>query len=383
MKIVLCGGGTGGHFYPLIAIAESIHVIAKERQLVAPRLYYFAPTPYDEESLFANEIVYMPIPAGKWRRYFSFRNLTDIFKTLGGFIKAVINLFEIYPDLVISKGGFASVPVTLAARLVGIPVIIHESDSRPGRANLLASRYAYRIAISFAGAAAYFPKKVQPKIALTGIPVRRALRSPDTEIARHELGLDDTVPTLLVLGGSSGSARINETVLTALPDLLPYMNVIHQTGKAEYSVISKTATVVAKGAYEGRYHPFPFLSLDSMRSASGAATVIVSRAGATAIAELSLWRKPAILIPIPESVSHDQRTNAYTYAHTGAAVVMEEANLTPHVLASEVRRIAGDVQLAAQMGAAGAAFMPGDAARIIAEEAITIGLSHEPEAQKI
>lgn len=383
MKIVFCGGGTGGHFYPLIAIAESIHEIAQERQLVTPRLYYLAPTPYDEESLFANEIIYMPIPAGKWRRYFSFQNFTDIFKTIGGFLKAVINLFEIYPDLVISKGGFASVPVTLAARIVGIPVLIHESDSKPGRANLLASRYAYRIAVSFAGAAAHFPKKAQPKIALTGIPVRKALRSPDAETAKHELGLDDAVPTLLVLGGSSGSARINETVLTALPDLLPYMNVIHQTGKAEFNVIKQTATVVAKGAYEGRYHPFPFLTLDSMRRAAGAATVIVSRAGATAIAELSLWKKPAILIPIPESVSHDQRTNAYTYAHTGAAVVMEEANLTPHVLASEARRIAGDAGLSAQMGAAGAAFMPGDAAHIIAEEAISIGLSHEPEAQKI
>lgn len=383
MKIVFCGGGTGGHFYPLVAIAEAVHDIAREKRLVTPRLYYLAPTPFDEESLFANEMIYIPVPAGKLRRYFSWQNFTDLFKSAAGLFKALVTVYEIYPDVVISKGGYASAPVTLAARFWRIPVIIHESDTKPGRANLHAAKYAYRIAVSFPQAAALFPQKVQSKIALTGIPVRKALRTTDAVAAVKELGLDPAVPTVLVLGGSSGSHMINETILGGLPDLLPQMNVIHQTGKAEFTEIEKTAKVIAPPEFASRYHPFAYLSLESLRRAAGAASVIVSRAGATAIAELSLWKKPAILIPIPESVSHDQRTNAYTYAHAGAAVVLEEGNMSEHLLASEVKRIAGDAALTASMGTAAAAFMPGDAARIIAEEVVAIGLSHEPEAQPV
>ncbi len=379
MKIVFCGGGTGGHFYPLIAIAEAVHDLAREKHLVTPRLYYLAPEPYDEQSLFAAEMIYIPVPAGKWRRYFSWKNFSDLFVSAYGLFKALVSVYQIYPDVVISKGGYASMPVTLAARFWRIPVIVHESDSKPGRANLAASKYAYRIAVSFPGAAAFFPKKVQQKIALTGIPVRRALKGGTADAARAELGLDASVPTVLILGGSSGSTRINEAVLGALPTLTASMNVIHQTGRKEYAEVERTAKVVlAESLNASRYHPLDFLSLESMARAGAAASVIVSRAGATTIAELSMLQKPAILIPIPESVSHDQRTNAYTYAHTGAAVVLEEQNLTPNLLASETKRIAGDANLSAAMAQAGAAFMPGGAAELIALEAIRIGLSHEP-----
>ncbi len=380
MKIVFCGGGTGGHFYPLIAIAESVHEKAREHRLITPRLYYLAPVPYDEQSLFAAEMIFIPVPAGKWRRYFSMKNYADLFVTLYGLFKALVTVYQIYPDVVISKGGFASVPVTLAARFWRIPVIVHESDSKPGRANLMAAKYAYRIAISFPGAAALFPKSAQAKIALTGIPIRRGLKGGTPDAARAQLGLDASVPTVLILGGSSGSARINEAVLSGLIDMVGSLNIIHQTGRAEFAEIERTAKVIlADNPNASRYHVFDFLSLESLRNAGAAASVIVSRAGAGSIAELSMLQKPAILIPIPESVSHDQRTNAYTYARTGAAVVLEEQNLTPHLLASEAKRIAADQALSASMSRAGAAFMPADAADLIAEEAIRIGLSHEPQ----
>ncbi len=380
MKIVFTGGGTGGHFYPLIAIAEAMKEIVTERRLVPPRLYYFAPEQYDEQALFENDLVFIKIPAGKMRRYFSFQNFTDFFVTALGFCEAVLALFRIYPDIVISKGGFGSVPVVLAAKIIGIPIIIHESDSKPGRANLFASRFAYRIGIAFEAAAHYFPERVRGNIALIGVPIRREVARAEPEGAKQELGLDLAAPTVLILGGSSGSSRINETVLTALPDLVAFANVIHQTGKKEIEgVRSTSAVILGKNPNAGRYHPFPYLSAQSIRRAAGAADVIVSRAGATAIAELSLWKKPAILIPIPESVSHDQRTNAYAYAHTGAAVVLEEANLTPHVLVSEAKRISSDKALSQSMGEKGATFMPADAARLIAEEALRIALTHEEE----
>jgi UDP-N-acetylglucosamine--N-acetylmuramyl-(pentapeptide) pyrophosphoryl-undecaprenol N-acetylglucosamine transferase len=358
--------------------AEAIREIVGERHLVSPRIYYLSPDNYDEEALFENEAVFIKIRAGKWRRYFSFQNVVDVGQTIIGFFQALVNLFQIYPDVVISKGGYGSVPVVLAAKVLDIPIIIHESDSKPGRANLLASRFATRIGIAFESAATYFPEKVRGNIALVGIPIRREVAKTEAEGAKQELGLDTSAPTILILGGSTGSSRINEVVLTALPDLVAFANVIHQTGKKEIEGIKSTSGVIlSKNPHADRYHPFPFLSAQSIRRAAGAADVIVSRAGATAIAEISHWKKPSILIPIPESVSHDQRTNAYAYAHTGAAVVLEEANLTPHVLASETQRITSDKMLSRSMGEKGATFMPGDGARLIAEEAIRIALSHE------
>ena len=128
MKILLTGGGTGGHFYPIIAIAESIRKITKEEKLLDPTLYYMAPAKYDERVLFENGIIYEKSYAGKVRRYFSFLNVFDLFKTGAGVIKAIAAVWRIYPDVVFGKGGYVSFPVLLAARILGIPVIIHESD---------------------------------------------------------------------------------------------------------------------------------------------------------------------------------------------------------------------------------------------------------------
>lgn len=380
MKIVFAGGGTGGHFYPIIAIAEAVREISNERRLIMPKLYFMAPKPFDADALFENQIVFISCPAGKMRRYKSFKNITDLFVTAGGVLSALWSLFQIYPDIVVSKGGYTSVPVTIAANILHIPVLIHESDARPGRANLLAARHAARIAVAFDSARDLFPKKVQDRIARIGIPIRREVAFVDAEGAVQELGLERDLPTLLVLGGSSGSARINETVLEALPDLVSFANVIHQTGKDLFKEVESTAKVIIENSpNKARYHAFPYLNSLSLRRAAGAATVVVSRAGATAISEISLWRKPAILIPIPETVSHDQRTNAYAYARTGAATVLEEGNMTPHVLASEVRRIALDPTVVAEMSRKGADFANPEAARMIAEEVIAIGLSHEPD----
>lgn len=380
MKIVFTGGGTGGHFYPLIAVAEEVRKLARERRLIAPKLYYIAPSAFDQEALFENEITFISCPAGKMRRYVSWDNITDFFVTLSGIISALFTLFSLYPDVIFSKGGYASVPVVLAARLLGIPVIIHESDAKPGRANLMAASFAYRIAVTFDNAVPYFPKRVQNRIARTGIPIRNEIALPLTEGAKEELRLDETVPTLLILGGSSGARTINEVVLSGLPQLVESANIIHQTGRDLFTGVEATAQVILeKSPYASRYHPFAYLNALSMRRASGAADLILSRAGMTAVAEIAVWKKPAILIPIPEAVSHDQRMNAYAYAHTGAAIVIEEQNLTPNLLVSEVRRILADSALRTQMSEKSTGFASPEAGRIIAEELIAVGLSHEPQ----
>lgn len=378
MTIAFTGGGSGGHFYPIIAIVEALNDLVRERRLIEPKYYYLAPDAFDTNALFENGISYVHIPAGKMRRYHSIRNLVDPFVTLAGTFRALVTLSRLYPDVVVSKGGFGSIPTVLAARILRIPIIIHESDSKPGRANLLAAKFATKIAISFESSANYFPEKVRSRIARTGIPIRKALLRTEPEGARQYLDLEAGIPTILILGGSLGSLKINEAVLTALPTLVSFANVIHQTGQTHFADVEALSRVVlAKEEHANRYHPFNFLADMSLQRAAGAASVIISRAGATSISEIGLWKKPAILIPIPESVSHDQRTNAYAYAQTGAAVVLEEENLTPHLLASEVRRITGDAALSAKMSAAAAGFTDPDAARILATQVLAIGLTHE------
>jgi UDP-N-acetylglucosamine--N-acetylmuramyl-(pentapeptide) pyrophosphoryl-undecaprenol N-acetylglucosamine transferase len=312
------------------------------------------------------------------RRYAYVRNISDAFLTFTGIIAAIITLFRIYPDVVVSKGGYGSVPTTLAARLLRIPVVIHESDAMPGRANLLAAKFAAKIAISFESAAVYFPKRAQSRIARTGIPIRKALTRVESEGARQYLGLEKDVPTVLIMGGSSGAQKLNETVLSSLPELVSLANIIHQTGRANIKNVQAISQVVlANNPHASRYHVVDYLSETSLQRVAGVADLIVSRAGANSLAEIGLWKKPAIIIPISESVSHDQRTNAYAYARTGAAIVIEDDNLTQHLFVSEIRRIIGDPELAKRMALGSVGFTDPDAARILAKEVLAIALSHE------
>ncbi|MBX4209493.1 UDP-N-acetylglucosamine--N-acetylmuramyl-(pentapeptide) pyrophosphoryl-undecaprenol N-acetylglucosamine transferase [Candidatus Parcubacteria bacterium] len=373
MKILLTGGGTGGHFYPIIAIAESIRQIAKDERLIDATLYYMGPAQYDEKALFENGIIFEKSYAGKMRRYFSLLNVVDVFKTALGVIKAVMSVWRIYPDVVFGKGGYVSFPVLFAARLLGIPVVIHESDSHPGRVNLWAGKFAKRIALSYREAASYFPKD---KVALTGNPVRKEIVEPIHDGAREYLKLDDTIPTILILGGSQGSQKINEAVIGILPDLVKRYYVIHQTGKDNLDEISHTAQVILnESIHRDRYKPFAYLNTLALRMAAGAAALIVSRAGST-IFEIALWKIPSIIIPIPEEISHDQTSNAFAYAASGACSVIEEVNLTPHVLASEIDRIVEKKEVAEAMKKGAESFARKDASDKIAREIMKIALSH-------
>ena len=392
MKIVFVGGGTGGHFYPLIAVAEAVRTESAERDILTPQLYYIAPEPYDAEALFANSITFIKSPAGKIRRYASIQNITGLFTTIAGVFWSLRTLYKLYPDVIFSKGGYASVPTVIAAHFLKIPIIIHESDAKPGRANLLASKYAYRIAVAFEGVKNLFPLKAQDKVAVTGIPVREAflntLKIPPaltyktSQDAKAALGLNVNIPTVLILGGSSGSQRINDLLLSVLPDFVAFGNIIHQTGKNNFKDVQTASSVILdKNANANRYHPYMYLGPDTMVLAAQAADVIISRAGSTSITEISLWKKPAVLIPIPEAISHDQRTNAYSYAHTGAAIVLEEKNMTPHLLVSEARRIASDPYLAQEMGEKGASFANPKAASLIGHELLEVCLAHEADSE--
>lgn len=373
MKILLTGGGTGGHFYPIVAVAQSLKKIIKNQKLIDAKLFYMAPSPYNERLLYENEITFVTCYAGKVRRYFSLLNVFDVFKTLAGIVKASVNIFNIFPDVVFGKGGYVSFPALIAARLFRIPVVIHESDSKPGRVNKWAGKFAKRIAVSYPQAAAFFPKD---KVAHTGNPIRKEIAEPLTEGAHEFFDISKEVPTVVIFGGSQGSQKINDAIIEILPDLVKGYNVIHQTGKNNFDEMVNTAQVVfGDNPDRFRYKPFAYLNDVSMRMAAGVSAVIVSRAGST-IFEIASWGKPSIIIPIPEDVSHDQRSNAFAYASTGACSVIEEFNLAPHILMGEINRIAQNPSVAQKMSEATKAFKHPDAADKIAQEIVAIALTH-------
>ena len=377
MKILFTGGGTGGHFYPIIAVAEALRDEVKERKVIPPQLYYMAPSPYNARVLFDNEIGFVPVPAGKMRRYFSLLNFSDLFKTAYGCVSAIFKVYSIYPDVVFGKGGYASFPALLAARILAIPVVIHESDSRPGRVSRWAGKFARKIALSYPAAAPFFGAKNQAKIAYTGNPIRSSIVQPLRNGAHEFLKLEQETPTVLVLGGSQGATAVNDAVLEALPELLNRYQIIHQTGKANLEEIRQTSSVILKDhPYASRYHPFDYLNDLAMRMSTGVADIVVSRAGST-IFEIAAWAIPSIIIPLPASISHDQTANAFAYAETGAASVIEENNLHGHILAEEIDRICGSPAIKETMKKQAAAFARLDSARLIAAAILDIALRHE------
>lgn len=378
MKILFAGGGTGGHFYPIIAVAQAINDKVKEKKLIPPKLYFMSPTKYNARALFDNEIEFIPVPAGKIRRYFSILNFTDAFKTAYGIIIAIIKLYNIYPDVVFAKGGYASFPTLFAARLLQIPVIIHESDSTPGRVNKWAAKFAKKIAISYPEVSDSFLKqKSAGKVAFTGNPIRKEIMQPLTQGAAEFLNLDENIPTIFVMGGSQGSQLINDVIIDSANDLVQKYQIIHQTGRANFELVKETISIVLKdNPLASRYHPFDYMNDLQIRMSAGISSLVISRAGST-IFEIASWGLPSIIVPLSKEVSHDQVKNAFAYARSGSCVVVEEHNLSSHILVSEIDRILNNQKLKDRMSQEAKAFSHTDAAQKISEAILEIALKHE------
>jgi UDP-N-acetylglucosamine--N-acetylmuramyl-(pentapeptide) pyrophosphoryl-undecaprenol N-acetylglucosamine transferase len=377
MKILFTGGGTGGHFYPIIAIAKEINDLSKENRLIDVELFFMSSSPYNEGLLFENNITFRKNIAGKIRRapgiINKIKNFFDLFRIGWGTVISLWEVYKIYPDVIFGKGGYASFPALLAGKLLRIPVVIHESDSAPGKVNAWAAKFATRIAISYPESAKYFS---QSKVALTGCPVRQELQTPLTSGAFEFLDLDPNIPTLLILGGSQGAQRINDAIVDALPKLLNKYQVIHQTGKNNIALVKETANaVLLTHPHQNRYKPFDYLNLLALRMSAGASKVVISRAG-SAIFEIASWHKPSIIIPIPLETSHDQTSNAFSYARSGACVVIEEKNLSSNIIIAEIDRILEKPGEADMMIQATESFNHPDAARKIATEILNIALTH-------
>ncbi|MBI3588906.1 MAG: UDP-N-acetylglucosamine--N-acetylmuramyl-(pentapeptide) pyrophosphoryl-undecaprenol N-acetylglucosamine transferase [Candidatus Liptonbacteria bacterium] len=369
--ILLTGGGSGGHIYPLSAVTEQF------KKLISNHLiYYLGPVDVFSVTLATHYGVKMrKIATAKLDRFLSFRNIFLLPKFFWSLLQALFKVFWIMPEVIFSKGGPGALPVVLAGWFYRIPIVIHESDALPGLTNLISARFAKKIALSFEGSAGYFDPK---KTFVTGNPVREELLGTrySSEVAKDELHFNMQIPLTLVLGGSQGSKRINEFILANLGKLLKETQILHQTGSANYLEVKNLSRAAIlelplKEELEHRYQAVPYLDED-MKAALLAADLVVARAGSGTIFEIAAFGKPAILIPLKESANDHQRANAFEFARAGGGVVIEEENLLPGIFTSRLHEILGNQNEREKMAEAAVKFFQPGAAEAIAREVLKL-----------
>jgi len=363
MKILFTGGGTGGHIVPLIAVMRELQRLNSSLQL-----FYMGPKDEFGDMLLSQEgLTIFHVAAGKMRRYGGVKailqTLLDLFIKLPlGFLQAFWKLFFLAPDLVMSKGGYGSLPATFAGWLLGIPIFLHESDSVPGLANRIAAKFSVGIFTSFPNTER-FPKT---KTLVMGNPVRKEMLEGSREEAKRFFQLQTGKPLVFIMGGSQGAQRINEMLLVVLEEALKTFEIIHQTGEKNFADMQKETKAVLSEENGKYYHPVPFLKETELRDAYAVSDLVITRAGSGSIFEIAALGKPAILIPLPESAQNHQVKNAYEYAKTGAAIVLEEANLTPHFFLEKLKDLLQNTQELQKMSLAAKSFSKPEAAKNIA-----------------
>jgi len=331
MKIVLTGGGTGGHITPLISVANKI----REKYPDAEFVFMGPKGKLEKEFMDKVGIPTENISTGKMRRYFSFRNFLDFFRVIFGLFHSLWYLLKHMPDAIFSKGGYAAFPVVIAGWIYRIPILVHESDSVPGITNSILGKFATRVAVSYPSAEKEFPSS---QVVLTGNPLRSDINQGDAAKARAEFGLLESKKVVFIWGGSQGSRIINEKIVNILPQLLKKYQVIHQTGENNFNqVVRKAGELGIKAGREG-YIAIPFIR-EELKDVLALADLIITRAGANSLSEIAANGKPAIAIPIESSANNHQRMNAYALARIGGCVVLEESNLGEHILLGKIDEI--------------------------------------------
>lgn len=335
LRVVITGGGTGGHVYPALAVMRRLRELRPEG---LECVYIGSGSPY-EEPLRKEADRQHVVMTGKLRRYFSWRNFSDPFRVFWGIVESLVILLKEMPDAVFSKGGYVALPVAIAAWVYRIPILTHEVDAMPGMANRIIGKFSDKVAISYESAGQFFLAR---KLIFSGNPVRKSILGGDPQEARQMFGLLEDKPVVLVLGGSQGSQMINERMSKVLDEVLAFAQIIHQTGKEHYDEMKHLAAETS-GIKTGRhgYYAFPFLDDKQLRAAYAVADVVVSRAGGT-IFELAAHRKVCILIPSDMLANEHQRMNAFAVAKEGAAVVLEENNLTEQILWHKIKFLLDD-----------------------------------------
>ena len=361
MRIVIAGGGTGGHTSAALAVAAilrrggdtDIRWIGSHDGLEATR----AP----EAGL-----IFHPIATGKLRRYWDRRNISDLLLNVpAGFLQSWLLLRRLHPALLFATGGFVSVPPSLAARALGIPVVVHEQTSVPGLANRLTGRWAERIAVSFPVRGDVFPPE---RVVLTGNPLRPTLRDGSSEAAFARFGFDPSLPLVYVTGGAQGSHRINRAVGEALPQLLLFCQILHQCGDNRETgdhLWLQDKALALPPALKPRFAVRPWVG-EELRDVYAAAALCIGRSGAGTVNECCQLGVPALFVPLPGTSGDEQTANARLVAEAGGAVVLPQSELEPETLTAAVRRLLNDREALAAMGARARSLALPDAAERLA-----------------
>ena len=326
-RIVLTGGGTAGHVTPHFALAPYL----KEKGW---DIYYIGTHEGIQRQLVGERFPYYPISAGKLRRYFDFKNLSDPFRVVKGVVDAYGHLRRIKPAVVFSKGGFVAVPVTVAAWLLRIPVILHESDLTPGLANKLSLPFAQKLCVTFPESVHHLKGRAGQKVVVTGTPIRAELFQGSRQKGLKMCGFSPGVPVLLVMGGSLGSAVLNRTIRENLQEITGNYQIIHLCGRDNLD----------PNVSHPHYFQLEYAN-EELPHLLAAADFVLSRAGANAIFELAALAKPNILVPLSKQASRgDQILNAASFEKQGFSVVVQEEELTGRVLQEKLALLAREKQ---------------------------------------
>jgi UDP-N-acetylglucosamine--N-acetylmuramyl-(pentapeptide) pyrophosphoryl-undecaprenol N-acetylglucosamine transferase len=348
--IAFTGGGTGGHVFPALAVLDEL------KPLWNGRVIWIGSARGMEGAIVrARAVPFYGIPAGKLRRYLSVRNLLDLVKVAAGVLASLLVLLRERPAVLFSKGGYVSVPPVVAAWLMRIPVLTHESDLNPGLATRINARFAETVLVSFAESVGYFPEELRSRVIHSGNPVRAELLRGEPGVGRRQVGCGRERRLVLVLGGSLGSRFVNTLIEAGAEELVRHCFLVHQMGQAHFRPSNRPG-----------YYTAPFFR-EELPHLLAAADLVVCRAGANTVWELAAVGKPAVLVPLTRLASRgDQIENARYLERCGAAVVFEESEATLRRVVDTVVRLLGDEPERERMARQLSALSRPDSARRIA-----------------
>jgi UDP-N-acetylglucosamine--N-acetylmuramyl-(pentapeptide) pyrophosphoryl-undecaprenol N-acetylglucosamine transferase len=344
LKIIVTGGGTGGHVSPAVAVITRLRERSAAEGWPLDLLYIGSIAGVERRTMAEIGVPYVPIQTGKLRRYLSPQTPVDLLVRLpAGELQALRAVRRFKPDVIFSTGGYVCVATVIAGWLLRVPALTHEQTALVGLANRIAGRFARRVAVSYPRSLSYFPRG---KALVTGNPLRPSLLQGDPQHAALLFHLDPSLPTVYITGGAQGSHAINMAVRDSLPTLLECGQVIHQCGEGpDGSGEDFKALTEAKQALQpqqqARYHVQPYIG-DEIGDVYALASLVVGRAGAGTVNELANLGKPSILIPLPGAAGGEQEANARSLESTGGAIVILQPDLTPSALSETVCTLLAD-----------------------------------------
>ena len=369
MRVVVSGGGTGGHIYPALAVSEGLQRLESEMEL----LYIGAKTGMETTLVPEQGVPFQAVTAKKLQKVFSLSTVRVMFSLFQGYREARTYLKAFRAEVVVGTGGYVAAAAVRAGVSLRLPTVILAPDAVPGRTNLWLARYANRICVVFPETVTHFPKE---KTLVTGLPLRESIVAPKEitpQIARQRFsGLTENKFTVLIIGGSQGAQAVNRCVVETLPELLEVgMQVLHQTGTKNWEDVKAQAEAKGVWGREG-YCPLAFMDAEQMPLALRAADVIVCRGGISSLSEAMVNGLPTIVVPLPTAYADHQTANAKALVAQGAALLCPQSELTLERLKRDLTALRADSNQCQQMSHAARTVGQPDATHKVCQEIVRL-----------